>query len=435
MKPPTVTVVPFCPVTFNPDLADLSDLIAPPYDTIDDEICRSLLNRHPHNIVRLILPQTISPPSSDPYGAAARLWREWFRQKVLIESDEPSLFIYVQRFLWRGKLQEHRFLLGAMALVGYETGLVRPHEETMTRVKADRLKLLEATGVEFSQVHALLSDETGEWNNLLGEAMRGTEWLRVKMDGVEHFLWRLNDPEFLRGANHLLSSQWLVIADGHHRYETALAFQKRVIRKGDDADHPANFIGTLIADYQQNAMTLPTHRLLSFSEQEGVERVIGEVARRFPTVDAEWDGTEEGVERIFGDEKGIPFLFVAQGRVKRVLIRGIERELEEALRGFPPILRRVDTIILHRFVLPFVMAGAGIRKGTVHLSYTPDARVAKEFSEGEGRLAILVRATPPSLVRAIAQQGLRLPPKTTYFFPKAPSGLIMRRVIRPSCYD
>jgi uncharacterized protein (DUF1015 family) len=419
---------PFRPITFNPTIGDLSSLIAPPYDIIGEGECAELLARHPFNIVRLILPPTLKETHFDRYEEAGRLWRQWLKEGVLWEEEGAALFVYAQRFLWRGAQREHWALLATVPLLDYETGWVRPHELTMPKPKSDRLLLLRATGAELSQVHGLISDETGEWQALLRAAAQGEAWLRAHLNGVEHLVWRVNDPAFGEAVNCLLANQWLVIADGHHRYETALAFRKELPEAQSDPDHPANFVGIVLADYQRNATVLPTHRLFQFAQSESVERLLRELMRRFRTVNANWDGTDEGLERLLAEAPTVSFLIVAQERVKQVFVYGFESGVAQALEQLPPPLRKVDTAILHHAVLPIVMAGAGIAPESVTVSYTQDAQNAHAFAQDEGCLAILLRPVPLDLVREVAAQGYRLPPKTTYFIPKAPSGLVMRRL-------
>ena len=251
----------FRPVVYNPALGDLSQFIAPPYDVIDQKQCEQLLTKHPYNIVRLILPPSLNSDDPSRYSKAARLWKQWFEERVLVEMEEPSIFVYAQRFSLSGERKEHLSLLTTIPLLGYESGLIRPHEHTMPKPKSDRLTLLRLMGAELGQVHGLLSDDTGEWHELLRSATSAPVWLWGELNGVEHIIWRVTDPAFNEEVNRLLDQQWLVIADVHLRYETALTFREEVLEVKTDPNHPANFIGIVIADYQRNATVLPTHRL------------------------------------------------------------------------------------------------------------------------------------------------------------------------------
>lgn len=423
-------VVPFCPVVFNLQGADLSQLIAPPYDTVSERECADLLARHPCNIVRLILPPDLDRDKADRYDAAARLWRQWLADGTLLELDEPSQFVYTQRFRWRGEEREHWLLLTTIPLTPYEQGLVRPHEHTMPKPKSDRLALLRAMGAELSQVHGLISDDTGEWQTLLRSAATGTPWLCAQLNGVTHCVWRITDTAFTAEVNRLLQGQQVVIADGHHRYETALAFRDELPETRADPDHPANFVGIVLADHQRNATVLPTHRLLRFRHPEQVERVLRELMRRFRTVKVEWDGSDEGAEQLLAATAAHAFLVVAQGRVWQLIVYGFESGVAQALSQLPPLLRKVDTAVLHHAVLPLALAGAGVTPESVALDYTHDAATAMAFAQRDGGLAVLLRSVPPSLVWEVASAGHRMPPKTTYFVPKAPSGLVMRRLTR-----
>jgi uncharacterized protein (DUF1015 family) len=286
-------------------------------------------------------------------------------------------------------------------------------------------------GAELGQVHGLLSDDTGEWHELLRSATSATVWLRGELDGVEHIVWRITDPAFNEEVNRLLVQQWLVIADGHHRYETALTFREEVPEAKRDPNHPANFIGIVIADYQRNATVLPTHRLVRFSSFEDVERVLQEVRRHFLTTAVNWGGDEKMLSQIFQNSNGIPFLFAAQGQALLVTVTGFEGGVSRYIQQLPSPLRKVDTAILHQAVLPVVFAAVGLKPSDLTIDYTHDAEFAFWFAQQEGNMAILLRPISPQLVREVAEQGYRLPPKTTYFVPKVPSGLVMRKILSP----
>jgi len=420
---------PFSPVIFNPNLGDLSLLIAPPYDVIDEKQCEQLLSRHPHNIVRLILPPSLHPDDPLRYQKVAALWEQWMRERVLVELDEPSVFVLAQRFVLNESLREHLMLLTTIPLYDFEFGLVKPHEHTMPKPKTDRLNLLRSTGVEFGQVHALLSDERGEWCELLKAVVTEPAWLKGNLEGVENLVWRVTDKAFNDEVNRLLASQWLVIADGHHRYETALAFREEVPEAKLNPDHPANHIGIVLADYQHNATVLPTHRLLHFHKPESAERVLQEIRRRFRTETVEWDGTEGQLLRLFENPNGIPFLLVAQERIWLLTVRGSESSILQSLEQLPPPLRKVDTAVLHQALLPVVFASVGVKPDDLTIDYTHDAQSAYRFAQQEGNIAILLRPISLDLVREVAAHGYRLPPKTTYFVPKIPSGLVMRKIL------
>lgn len=421
--------VPFSPVIYNPKLGDLSHFLAPPYDVIDREQCERLLSKHPYNVVQLILPPSLEAESPSRYLKAARLWEQWLKEGVLVEIEEPSVFVYEQRFLVGKEEKKHLSLLTTIPLSDYEKGLVRPHEQTMLKPKSDRLTLLRLTGAEFGQVHGLLSDETGEWCDLLQSVTTDPVWLRGNLDGVEHTLWRVTDPAFNGEINRLIAQQWLMIADGHHRYETALAFQKEIPEAGKDPNHPANFVGVVLADYQHNATLLPTHRLIRFPNPESAERALQEIRRHFRFDVVNWGGDDEGLREIFAGSQGNPFLFVTQERIWLVTVSGHESSIAKFTEQLPSPLRKVDTAVLHQAVLPVIFAAVGLKPEDLTIDYTHDAATAYYFSQQGGNMAILLRPISLELVREVAEQGYRLPPKTTYFVPKVPSGLVMRKIL------
>ncbi len=440
MNKPTLRAVLFPPVVFNTPDGDLSPFLAPPYDVIDAERCQHLFQQHPHNVVRLILPPLLNEGKPSRYEEAAALWRQWLAEGVLVADDEPSLFVYAQRFPLHHssvprlapcvpQIREHIALLTTIPLFHYDDGVVRPHEHTLPKTKNDRLTLLRAMGAELGQVHGLLSDETGEWHQLLQSVTQNAPWLKGALDGIEHMLWRVTDPSFVDEVNRLLADQWLVIADGHHRYETALSFREEIAAAREDPSHPANFIGIVLADYQRNATVLPTYRLLRFADNESVERVLHGLRRQFRTHTVSWDGSEQQLAQIFDNAGGMPFLFVAQERTLLVTVQGVEGSIVHALEQLPPPLRQVNTAVLHQAVLPIVLTEAGVDRQRFVIDYTHESALAFQFAQREGCMAVLLPPVPIALVRSVAAQGYRMPPKTTFFTPKVPSGLVMRQIL------
>ncbi len=429
MKSHRLQVSPFTPVIYNPQLNNLSLLIAPPYDVISEEQCKQLLSIHPYNIVRVILPPFLDADDPKRYEKAANLWRQWLKEGILVELDKPSLFVYSQRFSLDKEVKEHLSLIALMPLYDYETNLVRPHEQTMPKAKSDRLELLRVTKAEFGQVQGLVSDETGDWDKLLRAIAKEPAWLKASLDGVENSLWQVSDREFAEEVNRLLANQWLVIADGHHRYETALSFRNEISEAATNPNHPANLISIVIADYQRNATVLPTHRLFRFPNHELVQRVIKEVRHKFWSEEIEWDKSDESLSQIWSNYRNAFSIFASQDKVLLVTVTGIEGAVSHFLEQLPPPLRRVDTAILHQSILPIVFASVGVKPEDLKVDYTHDANVAYDFAQQEGNLAILLRPIPLELVREVASRGYRLPPKTTYFVPKIPSGLVMRKIL------
>ncbi len=430
METHRLQAVPFLPIIFNPALGDLGNLLAPPYDVIDAQQCQSLLARHPYNVVRLILPPSLNENDPNRYAEAAALWQQWLKEESLVQLEEPSVFVYAQHFHLYGQPKTHLALLTTIPLTPYESGLVRPHEHTLPKPKSDRLTLLRTMGAELGQVHGLLSDERGEWHQLLQEATQQPVWLQGSLDGVTHRLWRITDPAFVEEVNRVVADQWLVIADGHHRYETALVFREEVADAKTNANHPVNLIGIVLSDYQQNATILPTHRLLRFTNPEQVEHFLRGLQRRFWLTEVQWDGSDQQLMSLLSDAEGIPFLVVAQDRFWLVAVRGVEGGVNKVLEELPPPLRRVDTAVLHQAVLPLALADASVPIDALVLDYTHDGQQAWGFAQEQGSVAILLRPIPLSLVRMVAQHGYRLPPKTTYFTPKVPSGLVMRQIMK-----
>ncbi len=415
-------VRPFRPILYSPLAGDLSDLIAPPYDVIDEEKEKQLLTRHPYNVVRLLVPPHLAR-SSDAYERASQLWDDWRRQGILLENDNLCIFVYQQHLLWKGEQVEHWSLLCTVPLTEPEKGWIRPHEKTVPSTVEDRLALLQATFAELSQVFALM-DAGDRWDPLLRSVSHREPTLQARDDQCLHRAWAVDDPSFIDQACRIVSTRWLMIADGHHRYQTALAFASAT---GDRlGNEETRYVGMVISDFRTGATIAPTHRLLQFASPEDRERFLAQVRRKFfierLTVQSEGPLPED----LWRDPGGMRFVVVASADCLVATVTPLSSQVAQALAQVPPPLRKIPTAILHLGLLPVLMAEAGVRPEAVTVQYTHDDRVALSYAVRDRNLSILLPAPTPEQVMEVAAQGLVLPPKSTYFFPKVPSGFVMR---------
>lgn len=434
-------IEPFQPVIYNIErVGALESVIAPPYDVMTPQERERYASSHPFNIVRILLPRQACENierSNDEYELAGALTRQWLSEGILVVSQKPFVFPYRQLFRdGAGRAVEQWAVIVALQLREYSTGVVRPHEMTTQSSKLDRLMLLRATGLEMGQVQALFVDNgSGVVDELLQSSARhGEPWLSVTDDkGVSHTIWRVDDGVWLSELRSALRGSWVLIADGHHRYETAIAYMReRWLKEGGlSDDHPACYIGVALANLHGKVTILPTHRLLRFSTPHDRNRFVKWLSNAFGWSGCvERMGAQEALER-FHQMDDEPVSFVVLYGDEALLMRLPAHELSKLCCGEADnraslISAGVNTVVLHELLLPMAMRSIELN-GEPSLSYTQDVTEAVMAALSDERMvAILLRPITTSQLRLAAELGERLPPKSTYFYPKVPSGLIMR---------
>ncbi|MBS3809906.1 MAG: DUF1015 domain-containing protein, partial [Desulfobacterales bacterium] len=262
-------ILPFCGIRYSQEkIRDLSEVVTPPYDVISEEEQEAYYQRHPNNVIRLDKAKA-TPGDTDtdtPYTRAAADFRRWLEQGVLIRDETPSFYLTSVGFSVNGEPITRYGLIAAVRLEPFESGVILPHEETFSKVKSERLELMKACHANFSHIFSIYSDRNNILATLKAEAEKKQPEAAFTDDsGHFHRMWKISDPEICRQVTGALKQRRLFIADGHHRYETALNYREWVRQNTPDFDenHPANFIMMyLCAVEDQGLIILPTHRLL-----------------------------------------------------------------------------------------------------------------------------------------------------------------------------
>lgn len=414
----------------------LSDVVAPPYDVVDAALQEALYRRHPANVIRLELnrpePGDVGP--HDRYTRAARLLREWQRDGVLRQDPHPALYVYHQTFPLDGRSFTRRGVLARVRLEPFGTGRIFPHEETLSGPKEDRLLLLRATGMNLSPIFGLYPDPDCTVQRLLDEAVRRQPPIEaVDHLGVVSRLWPLRDLHRIADVQRLLYPLPVFIADGHHRYETALKYRDELRQAGqihDDQD-PAHFVlMALVGMSDPGLRILPTHRLVSnlpkltgdalaalLREHFDVER-IGSGAEAAATT---WELIEaEGSQDVLG------FGTVADGAWLLARFRKPEVMAELAPQR-SPAWRGLAVSVLHVLVLGEILPGLLECDPVCRYVHRLD-EVHQAVTNQECQLAVLVPPVTMEHLRQIAGGGEKMPPKSTYFYPKLLTGLVFHAV-------
>ncbi|MGH2951593.1 MAG: DUF1015 domain-containing protein [Solirubrobacterales bacterium] len=393
----------------------LADVVAPPYDVIDAERRREMLARSPFNVVEVDLPE--SPAGDDPYEHAAETIEEWTLQGILAADREPALWALSQEFATEdGVRHVRRGVICRVRVTEYGPGLVRPHERTPPGPKADRLKLTEATRHNLSPIFSLHPGDA--WCHVEGHT-RSDPWAEVTDDdGITHRVWRVGDPEAHRAVAAELAEAELLIADGHHRYETARAYADGI---GGDGPHRYTLM-CLVSLEDPGLAALGYHRLLSSLGEPGPQEALRDAAREHfeleeVAVESLDPAGEEGVG-VFGYIDA----HLRQGFRLRLEDPGV---LERAIPGASAAYRTLDAAILEALILRdgLGMSAADIaaKRG---IAYTASVSGAIAALDGDAHAAFLMRPTPVEQVRAVAAAGETLPPKSTFFYPKLLTGIV-----------
>jgi uncharacterized protein (DUF1015 family) len=394
----------------------LAEVVAPPYDVIDDAQRAELAARSPYNVVQLDLPR--DPDGGDPYEHAAELLREWTGEGVLVGDSDPTMWALEQDYSAPdGSRLTRRGFLARVRLAPYGEG-VRPHERTQPGPKEDRLRLTRATRHNLSPVFALYPGDA--WRQL-EPALASDPWGEVTdVDGTTHRTWRIGDPAIHAAIATELARGELLIADGHHRYETSLAYQQEVGPGG-----PADYVLMALVSLEDPGLTVfPTHRLIAgLADDPAKQEKLGTGLRQlFEVEEVPTDQLDPaGIEGV-----GV-FGYVDSHFTRAYRLRlASNPALDQALAGRSAAYRTLDTAILEELVLKGILGmtteNIAAKRG---IGYTPniDEALAK-LDAGEYQAAFLLRPTPVEQVREIAAAGETMPPKSTYFFPKMLTGIV-----------
>jgi uncharacterized protein (DUF1015 family) len=397
----------------------LGSVIAPPYDVIDPGMRARLAARSPFNVVELDLPQA---PGADPYAHAAETFAAWRHQGVLVREREPAVWVLAQAFTGPdGRARERRGFLARVRVDEYGPGRIRPHERTHPGPKQDRLLLTRATRANLSPVFGLFPDPEGAATEVVEAISSGEPYATARDDdGVRLALWRCADADAISALQGPLADAELLIADGHHRYETARAYADEVGGEG-----PHRYVLMLLCALSDPGLTVfATHRLLTgLRDDPAKQEALRDVAQRLFEVEQ----VERG--RLAPDpaEPRVQFGYIdAHFRRPYRLTLKDPAVAEAALATMPAAYRRLDTAVLDALVLREAL---GMSDDDIDhkrgLDYSSDlAEACAAVESGAFDAAFLLRPTPIAQVREVAGTGEPMPPKSTYFFPKVPTGLV-----------
>ncbi|MBS1878626.1 MAG: DUF1015 domain-containing protein [Actinobacteria bacterium] len=409
-------------------VGSLAAVASPPYDVIDAPQRAALLARSPHNAVAIDLPVPFDPadpdhePKGDPYAATAERIEQWLADGALVQDERPSLWALTQDYTAPdGSSHSRHGVLARVRVEDYEAGGIRPHERTHPGPLVDRLELTRATGYNLSPIFSLASSDP--WP-LVEPALGPEPWGEVTdEDGTVNRLWKIDDQDTQQAVTELLRGAQLLIADGHHRYETARAFRDEV---GGEGPHQYTLMALTGLD-DPGLTVFPTHRLLAVGDEEAQRRLGGGVRELFEATEVPAGEIDPaGAEGV-----GVFGLYDRHHRTAyRLRLRDEAlAELNRQLAGKPEAYRRLDSAILETLVLKGLLGMSDedidARRGLEYAKSVPDALAQLEHGYD---VAFVLRPVPIEQVRAVAATDENMPPKSTYFFPKVMTGFAFNPV-------
>ena len=416
-------IIPFRGILYNPEKVDASLTTAPPYDIVTPEFKEELYRRDPHNIIRIDFGKDSDSDNGDEnrYTRAAGYLSDWLREGVLMHDPGPSFYFYEITYELKGKSMKTRGFLGAVKLEELGSGKIHPHEMTYSKPKSDRLNILRYCDANTSPIYSLYSSRDRITSSILEEIVKTTPFIEAgNGDGFRHRLWRISDSASIDKIIKEMSDKDVFIADGHHRYETALAFQKEMEGKGlrKTGEEPFNYALMFLSNMEDEGLTLlPTHRIVEINSDINIKETLKKYFNLQKISSAET--TEEQarhkmLQAMEGKVHSFGMFLVNTGSYFTLSFNGSDIDMD-----LPPCLNTLDVSVLHKFVFEELLKIG-------HYEYEMDPEIAvNRAKKGPFEAVFFLNPTKIHDLKEVALAGHRMPPKSTYFYPKLLTGMVM----------
>ncbi|MBQ9742212.1 MAG: DUF1015 domain-containing protein [Ruminococcus sp.] len=415
---------------FDTDTAgNIRSLCCPPYDIISEQQRLGYINENEYNIIRLELPKE----GENPYATAKDILKLWEDKGVLIREEAPALYIYEEEFTAYGKRNSIKGLICRLKVEEFSKGVVLPHEFTLSKAKEDRLNLMKATNCNFSQIYGLYMDEEHTSLSTIDKASEGDADLQFTDDeGITHRMWIVTDERTIAKLVADFDSRKIYIADGHHRYETALNYrnwcrEEGISKEGDAQDYQMIFLCDM---GHPGLVVFPTHRLVRDLDSFNKEQVLAKCEKYF---DIEKHTGTDNMEQLLCDmdkegRKSFGF-YTGQGEWYQLTLKDLS-VMDDLLPELSIASRRLDVTVLHSLVLEEIF---GIDKENmaqqINLTYTKFFEEAvSAVDEGKAQCSFVLNPTKVTEIRDVASEGEKMPQKSTYFYPKMITGMVMNKL-------
>ncbi len=437
-------IAPFRGIVYNQAKAGkLSTLVCPPYDIISSLEQQDLYRKNQYNVIRLEY-GLASPGDTEEdsrYTRAAAALEEWSHTNILQQDKDPSFYIYEMEYTVGGAVKKLRGFIGLVRIEDYDSGVVKPHETTLSGPKTDRLNLLRACKASFSQIFSIFSDPQGNVSNILGKVRNKPEMEVKSSDNVIHRTWILSDKNDIGTIVREMADKQIFIADGHHRYDTALNYrnERRKAAVSFTGEEGYNYVAMFLARLEDPGLTiLPAHRALFNLASFDPRRFEDDLNCYFSIERIDFDKKSEAKDLQTVLEtmdhranKSHVFGMRVKGEHSYYLLTlRNEEDLDALLPAKSPAYRRLDVSILHHLIIDKLL---GIKMEThklgLNIEYIKDADDAdRRVHNGAVELVFFMNPTKVHEVQEVAAAGERMPQKATYFYPKLLTGLVMSKI-------
>ena len=432
-----VEVLPFKGITYNAEkIKELDKVMAPPYDIISKDLQNQLYEKHPNNFVRLTL-NKIEPNDSEKnnrYTRAKELFEEWKNKNILTKSNKSAIFPYKISYKVNNKIVN---MNGFFVLLKLDPSykMVKAHERTLSKPKADRLNLMRSCKTNFEPIQLLYIDKKDEIRKKIDKTIDEPIVDVTGYDNFNHRLWKLEDEGIIKMIQEYLKDEILFIADGHHRYQTSVDFANEMKEKTGNKNEnaPFNYRMVILANmFDEGLSILPTHRLIKKSDVK-IENILGGLKEFFEVKEKLVDSSKtsldisQDIKNELKTEKEHKLAFYIKGKYYILTLKD-EKAMDAFAVDRSKTWRTLDVSILHKIVLEHFM---GINQDNLedHIKYTRVDEEAVSFvNEGKFDLSVLMNATKIDELKAIADAGEHMPQKSTYFLPKMLSGLVLYKM-------
>lgn len=400
---------------------ELNTLVCPPYDIISDSERERYIKENPYNIIRLELPKG----GETRYKEAGNTLKDWLDKEILACDGEDSIYVYEMQFTANGERNRLKGFVSLVRLTDFSEGIVLPHEETLSKAKQDRFDLMSETFCNFSQIYSLYMDEDGSVYGMVDSCSKDAPDMEVTdPDGTVHRMWIISDSNVIKSVTAAFADKKLYIADGHHRYETALNFH----RKLGTAD--SGYIAMMLVNMENTGLVVfPTHRIVKNLESFSAEKVIEDCKPYFDIAEAPGEERmQAALNQLYKDGKKAFAMYTGFGKCYVMTLKDGDA-VKKLLPDMSDAYCGLDVSVLHSLVLERIL---GIDKENManqkNLTYTRSRREALEAVDMDGAdCSFILNPTKVSEIRDVAAAGEKMPQKSTYFYPKLITGLVMNK--------
>lgn len=410
---------------------DIANLCCPPYDIISGEEREALIRKNQYNLIRLELPVLGGSEDLAPYHEAANTLRAWLKDEILKTDEKEGIYIYEMEFSAYGKSHKVKGFVSLVKLEPFSNGVILPHEETLSKAKADRFNLMKTTGCNFSQIYSLYMDEDNSAFSLIDKASQGQPHSSfTDGDNVTHRMWIVTDSEFIAALTEKFADKKLYIADGHHRYETALNF-KNYVEGNLDEIGSSEYVPMMLVNMENDGLVVfPTHRIVRDLQSFDYNEVCEKCREYFDiTPYLNREKGEEGLAKAYAEGKKAFVLFTGDNNYTLLTLKNLD-VMNTLLPEGCAALKQLDVTVLHTLILERIF---GIDKENmakqINLTYTRSMQEAIEaVDQKRANCCFLLNPTRVEEIRDVAAAGDKMPQKSTYFYPKLTTGLVMNKI-------